>query len=194
MLVKLKSVAAVQMGYSFRSRLDTSTDADVAVIQMKDLKVDNTVDCDNLVRVEMDSVKEHHFVRVGDLVFRSRGQHTTSAILLEDAGNAVVAAPLFRLRVTSPDKVLPEFLNWYISQKDAQIFFASRVKGSGQKMISKQAVEELEVMIPSLECQRSIVELARLSDQEQFLLHQLAIKREQYISKVLINAAKGGVS
>jgi restriction endonuclease S subunit len=158
---------------------------------MKDLLDDNTVDCGGLVKIDMKAVKPHHLARKGDLVFRSRGHVTTAAVLLEDPGKAVVAAPLLRIRVTMPDKVLPEYLNWYIGQRDAQIFLASRAKGTVQKMISKQTLENLEVALPSVEKQKSIVELAALAAREQVLLHKLAEKREQYISTLLMKIANG---
>lgn len=188
---KLKEITSVQMGYAFRSRLEASEGGGVAVIQMKDLLDDNTVGCDGLVRINMDAMKEHHLAQRGDLVFRSRGSLTTAAILLEAPGKAVVAAPLLRIRVTRPDKILPEFLNWYISQRDAQIFLTSRAKGTVQKMISKQAIEDLEVALPSLEKQKNIIELATLSAREKTLLQQLSDKREQYISTILMQLAKG---
>ena len=191
MRVKLKKMATVQMGYTFRSRLEASEGGGVAVIQMKDLLDDNTVGCDDLVRISMEAMKDHHLVQRGDLVFRSRGSLTTAAVLLEDPGKAVVAAPLLRIRVTKPDKILPEYLNWYISQRDAQIFLTSRAKGTVQKMISKQSIEDLKVVLPSLEKQKAIIELASLSAREQALLHTLADKREQYISTVLMQFAKG---
>ncbi|MBC8554065.1 MAG: restriction endonuclease subunit S [Candidatus Brocadiales bacterium] len=192
MKMKIKKLATVQMGYSFRSRLEASEGGGVAVIQMKDLLDDNTVGCDGLVRINMEAMKDHHLAQRGDLVFRSRGHVTTAAVLLEDPGKAVVAAPLLRIRVTKPDKVLPEYLNWYISQRDAQIFLTSLAKGTFQKMISKQAIEDLEVALPSLDKQKNIVELATLSAREQTLLHTLADKREQYISTVLMQFARGG--
>jgi len=179
------------MGYSFRSRLEASSSGGVAVIQMKDLLDDNTVGCGDLVKIDMEMVKEHHLVQKGDLVFRSRGHVTTAAVLLEEPGKAVVAAPLLRIRITKPDRVLPEYLNWYISQRDAQIFLTSRAKGTVQKMISKQAIEELEVSLPSLEKQKNIVELASLIAREQNLLQQISEKREKYISTVLMQFAKG---
>lgn len=191
MKLKIKQLAAVQMGYSFRSRLEASRGGKVAVIQMKDLLRDNTVGCKKLVKIEIETVKKHHLAQKGDLVFRSRGQITTAAILLEDPGKAVVAAPLLRIRITKPDKILPEYLNWYISQRDAQIFLASRAKGTVQKMISKQTVEEMEVYLPTLEKQQHIVDLAKLSAQERTILGTLSEKRDQYISTVLMQLAKG---
>lgn len=191
MKLKIKQLATVQMGYSFRSRLEASRSGEIAVIQMKDLLQDNTVGCKNLVKIEMETVKKHHLAQKGDLVFRSRGQITTAAILVEDPGKAVVAAPLLRIRITKSDKILPEYLNWYISQRDAQIFLASRAKGTVQKMISKQTVEDMEVYLPTLEKQQHIVDLAKLSAQERTILGTLSEKRDQYISTLLMHLAKG---
>ena len=179
------------MGYSFRARLDVVESGDVSVIQMKDLRDDHTVDCDDRVKVEMKEVKEHHLVRKGDLVIRSRGLLTTSAIVPEEPGNAVVAAPLLRIRVGNSGKVLPEYLNWYINQRDAQAFLHSRAIGTAQKMIGKEALEELEVFVPDLSRQKNIVEMAALSAREHVLLNALAEKRKQYISAVLMQSAKG---
>jgi len=155
MKVKIKNIATVQMGYSFRSRLEASRGGGVAVIQMKDLLQNNTVGCDSLLKTDLETVKDHHLVQEGDLVFRSRGHITTTSVLLEDPGKAIVAAPLIRIRVRQPDKILPEYLNWYISQRDAQVFLTSRAKGTVQKMISKQALEDLEVSLPSMEKTKS---------------------------------------
>lgn len=63
MRVKMKNIATVQRGYSFRSYLESSMGGDVAVIQMKDLFDDNTVGCDGLVKIDMEVVKEHHLAR-----------------------------------------------------------------------------------------------------------------------------------
>lgn len=190
MKTELKKIATVLMGYSFRSRLDVNDSGSVAVIQMKDLTDDNQVDCSNLARVESAPTKGHHMVSPGDLIFRSRGLTATSAILRDDPGIAVVSAPLLRIRV-NVQRVLPEYLNWYISQASAQSFLASRAIGTAQKMISKEALENLEVHIPSLEQQHKIIDLAALADQEQKILNKLADKRKLYLSRILLRLAQG---
>jgi restriction endonuclease S subunit len=179
------------MGYSFRARLDAVAAGDVSVIQMKDLRDDHTVDLGALVKINMREVKAHHLVRKGDLILRSRGLVTTSAIVVEELDNAVVAAPLLRIRIDHPGRVLPEYLNWYINQREAQQFLDSRAIGTAQKMIGKEALDQLEVFLPSLERQQLIVDMASLSAREHDLLHALAEKRKQYISKLLMRSAKG---
>ena len=178
------------MGYSFRTRLPSIGTGTIGVIQMKDLTVHNRVDCSGLMRIKMEKFKEQHLVNRGDIIFRSRGQVTTSAILLDDPGKAVVAAPLIRIRVTG-DSVFPEYLNWFINQIPAQAFLTSYAAGTTQKMISKQALENLEVLIPSLTRQKTIIELAMLAEEEQSLINKIADKRRQYIALTLLEHAKG---
>ncbi len=162
----------------------------VAVIQMKDLSDKNCVDCSALTCINMDNPKEHHLVKPGDLIFRSRGLASTTAILLDDPGIAVVAAPLLRIRV-SDHGILTEYLNWFISQAPAQAYLRSHAKGTAQKMISKETLDGLEVDVPSLERQKAIVALASLGENEQHIMKKLAERRHQFISTQLIRLAQG---
>jgi hypothetical protein len=186
----LEKMATVQMGYTFRRRLDFMDKGTTAVVQMKDLSDEDLVDCSNLMRVDMSGVKTHHLIRPGDIVFRSRGQVNTAAILMEDPGPAVVAAPLIRIRVDA-QIVLPAYLTWYINQPVAQAFLASRAKGTAQKMISKQALDNLEVRVPSLRRQHAIVDMANLANEEQRLLKAIAERRRNFISARLAQLTEG---
>jgi len=188
--VVLKDIASIQMGYSFRARLEFMDSGAVAVIQMKDLTDQNRVDCSTLARVDMMKPKEHHLAKPGDLIFRSRGLTSTSAILLDDPGIAVVAAPLLRIRV-SDHGILPDYLNWFIRQASAQAFLTSHAKGTAQKMISKETLEGLEVFAPPLVRQQTIVEITAMAEQEQHILEKLAERRHQFISTHLIRLAQG---
>jgi len=190
MKLNLKNIATIQMGYSFRTRLDFMDQGQISVVQMKDLNDENCVDCKDLVLVDMNTVKKHHLVRPGDIVFRSRGQVTTAAILIEDPGPAVVSAPLLRIRVDQ-NVVLPDYLVWYINHPSSQALLASRAKGTSLKMISKQALESLEVTVPPIEKQRAIAELAALANEEQRLLKKIAGCRSYYISTRLMKLAVG---
>ena len=190
MKIKLKNIASIRSGFSFRARLETMETGLVAVIQMKDLTSANLVCCDELVKVDMDTPKEHHLVRPGDLIFRSRGLTSTSALLVDDPGVAVLSAPLLRIRIAN-NSILPEYLNWYISQPPAQSYFASCSSGTALKMISKQSLENLELFVPSIARQRLVVEMASLAAEEQRILKTLTEKRNQYISSKLLQLAQG---
>jgi len=188
MKLYLNKIASIQMGYSFRTRLDFMDQGQISVVQMKDLNDENRVDCKDLMRVGMNKVKKHHLVRPGDIVFRSRGQVTTAAILIEDPGPAVVSAPLLRIRVDQ-NVVLPDYLVWYINHPSSQALLASRAKGTSLKMISKQALENLEITVPPMEKQRAIAELVALANEEQRVLKKIVDRRSLYISTKLMRMA-----
>ena len=190
---KLKIFAKVRAGYSFREGIGQSTIGEIAAIQMRDLDpATRTVDLRKLSRTDIPNLNDRNLVHKGDLVFRTRGDTVNSAIVDIDPGRCVVAAPLLHIRVERLDWVMPEYLNWFISQPRAQAFLHARAVGSTQKVINKQILEELTVSIPDLETQHQIVEIADLSLKELFLLNKLAVMKSKYISGLLIRKMNGG--
>lgn len=188
--IALRDIADIQMGYSFRSGVEPAAQGTVGVIQMKDLSDDGTVALDALTRVSMD-VAPTHQVLVGDIILRSRGDRASSAIVADDPGRTLVAAPLLRIRVTDP-RVQPEYLNWFINQPPAQAHLAKHAEGSRVKMISKRALDELEVALPPLERQAAIVGLAAFAARVQSLEARLENLRARLASEVMLHYARGG--
>lgn len=188
MKIKLKNIASVQMGYSFRSRLEPDQKGNIAVIQMKNLTEDNFVDHQNLILVKLTDFKEHHRAELNDLVFRSRGQINTAALIDENIGPSVVAAPLLRIRIEK-DSILPAYLCWFINQRSSQIFIQSKSNSAAMRMTGKSVLEDLEIVLPSIEIQQRIVTLEKLSSQEQYLMSKLCDKKRQIMNKVLLELA-----
>ena len=180
MKYKLKDIALVQMGLSFRSRIEPDADGNVAVIQMRDLTEDNKLDCRNLTTVNINDLNDHHLVKCKDLVFRSRGKTTTAAIIDQEPGRAVVAAPLFIIRAIS-EKLLPEYLYWFINLSSSQAFLHSRATGTAMTVIGKSAIDALEIPLPNRETQERIVALADLLNKEQRLMRALAEERKKLV-------------
>lgn len=187
---RLKDLAVVQTGYSFRSRLESTEKGNVSVIQMKDLNDDNVVLHENLTRVKIEEVKEHHFVKQGDLIFRSRGLAASAVVVQGALPDTIVAAPLLRIRVIKQKVVLPEYLNWYLRQWDAQAFLVSRADGTFQRMITKETLECLDVILPKINKQKSIVELAGLAAREECLYKAIAEKKMRCVSARLMRFVK----
>ncbi len=180
---KLKDIALVQMGLSFRARIEPEADGNVAVIQMRDLTEDNKLDHSNLTTININDINERHLVECKDLVFRSRGRTTTAAIIDQEPGQAVVAAPLFLIRATS-EKLLPEYLYWFINLPSSQAFLHSRATGTMMIMIGKSALDALEIPLPNLEIQEQIVALADLLNKEQRLMKNLAEQKEKLVKTI----------
>ena len=179
----LKEIARVQMGLSFRSRIEPEVNGNIAVIQMRDLSERRKLGRQNLVKVKMNGINDRHLVKRNDLVFRSRGKTTTTTIVNAEIGPAVVAAPLLRIRVTSKN-ILPEYLCWFINQRTAQGFLHSRATGTAMTMIGKSALDALKVPLPTLKTQERIVALADWSDREQRLMREVARRKAKLVKGI----------
>lgn len=188
---EIKDIAVVQMGYPFRSRLEFKVDGTLKVIQMKDLGSDNRVDCESVQKIDMNAIDDKHLVQNGDLIFRSRGVTNTAAILDKEPQSAIVAAPLLRIRVDE-NKILPEYLCWFINQKASQLFLKMRQEGTHGGMISRQTLENLPIDIPSLESQQKIVDIINLQTRRQNLEKKRIDKQEQKINALLLKLIRGG--
>ena len=194
MVTHLKQIARVQMGLSFRWRVEPERDGNVAVIQMRDLAEGHRLNNPhNLVTVNMENVNPCHFVKRNDLVFRSRGKTTTAAIIESEIKRAIVAAPLLRIRVTDAN-VLPEYLCWFINQPSSQAFLHSRATGTAMVTIGKSVLEALEITLPDRNTQKQIAAFAALSEQEQRLMKDLAKAKKRMTEGVLMRLAKQSVT
>lgn len=188
MKTKLKKLASVQMGHSFRSKLEPDPNGNISVIQMKDLTEDSRLNTQELVQIDMQGLKEHHRVKIDDLAFRSRGQTNTAALIQQELKDTLIAAPLLRIRVKS-DAIMPAYLCWFINQPSSQATLQSTATGTAVRMIGKPAIEDLEVVVPSLEVQQKIIEVYKLSINEQKLMSVLAKKKEVLTDAILMNLA-----
>ena len=187
MKYKLKDIALSQMGLPFRSRMEPDADGNVAVIQMRDLTEDK-LDYRTLMTVNINDLNERHLVQYKDLICRTRGQNTTATIIDQEPGRAVVAAPLFIIRATS-EKLLPEYLYWFINLSSSQAFLHSRATGTAMTVIGKSALDALEIPLPNLETQEQIVALADLLNKEQRLMKNLAEQKEKLVKTIQMRLA-----
>lgn len=184
--MNLGEMAGIQMGYPFRSRLEHDAEGRVAVIQMKDIDDANLVHTDEATRVTLPNGKSHHLLRAGDVLFRSRGRSNGAALVREDIGPAVLAAPMLLIR---PVGVLPAYLCWYVNAPEAQAQLGALAEGTSVQMISATALRTLDVPLPSLVVQQRIAEAAALAEREQALMAEISALRLRLTTHVLTTLA-----
>ena len=188
-LERLGTIADVQMGYPFRTRLKHDPGGAVAVIQMKDIDDTNLLRPENAIRTTLPAGNAHHLLREGDLLFRSRGRSNGAALVGAGTGPAVLAAPMLRIR---PHGALPEYLSWFINAPATQAMLAATSEGTSVRMISAEALRNLPVPVPNVEIQRRIVEAAMLSQREQALMTEVAARRHFLVTTILMQSAQKG--
>ncbi len=185
--MNLGRLTEVQTGYPFRARFEHDPNGDVTVIQMKDIDDSNLLHPEVTNKVTLPKGKDHHMLRPGDLVFRSRGRSNGAALVGDGIGAAVLAAPMLLIR---PIAVLPAYLCWFINAPSTQAQLASMSAGTSVQMISAEALKSLDVPVPSLEHQHQIVTLAALAEREQTLLSKISQARHQLVTHILTQYAR----
>ncbi|MEO1430285.1 MAG: restriction endonuclease subunit S [Cyanobacteria bacterium J06633_8] len=185
--VKLKNIASIRLGYPFRTKIERNPEGTVGVIQMKDIDDYNCLDLSDVYKVQLDDA-EKHLLHQHDILFCSRGVSKTTALVTEDIKPYVAALSLMVIRVKSK-KVDPAYLVSYLNQPYGQYQISRISEGTSLSMVSKSALENLVINLPSLEKQKLIAEISALSQREQQIMEKLAQKRKLYIDTILMRKA-----
>jgi len=111
-------------------------------------------------------------VKRGDVLFISRGTRNIAVEIETVPENTITTATFYNLRINS-NGVLPAYLAWCINQRPFQMNLDEIRKGSGTPMIPRLAFSQIQIPIPSLDYQRSIIGLARLQSRERDLRQRL---------------------
>tara|TARA_R110001606_G_C15403197_1_gene653526 strand:+ start:5452 stop:6054 length:603 start_codon:yes stop_codon:yes gene_type:complete len=186
----LGDVCEIQSGYTARGRLEPAIGAGIPAIQLRDVDTDGSVDLGRLSSLDLDGATERYMARSGDILFRSRGQHNTATSIPDGwNGSAVAIMPLVLLR-PHRDIVDPTYLAWLINQPPAQLHFDRTARGTSLRMIPMTSLQNLDVMVPDLQTQRAIAEIADLAARERSLSDLIAQKRQHLMSLQLLDVAK----
>jgi len=178
------------LGIAFRSRLEHDPSGDVAILQMKDISESTGLSYATATRSALPEDKQEFLLREGDLVFRSRGRSTGTALVGPGVPPAILAAPLLLIR---PLQVLPEFLHWFINSETAQAHLSSVAAGTSVQMISAESLRALPVPMPSAAAQERIAAIARLVRSEEDLITAITKRRKQLVNHLLTNYAHHGI-
>lgn len=171
--LSLSDCAELSLGYSFRGRIEGTSEGSILLIQMRDLTDDQKVDPEHAIRCDDRGFTSAHFLQAGDLVFRARGANNTAALVANVQDRSALASPLIRVRVKARI-IEPRYLQWFINLPASQAFLASGSQGSLVRMVSIEHLARLEVVLPQLEEQRRAVELAETCSREAAILRRLA--------------------
>jgi len=156
----------------------------MGVLQMGDLSGPVLGSFENLLRADLNGVKEKYFLQEGDIIFRTRGNTHIATLLAGNVQNVVLAAPLVRIRMMDT-KISPAFLTWIINHPVNQKYFEAEARGTAVKMIHQSTLADLQIPIPSAEKQKKIIAMSRLLQREEFLLNEISQKKKRYFEAIL---------
>ncbi|MFA4943750.1 MAG: hypothetical protein WC789_03500 [Lentisphaeria bacterium] len=159
------------------------------LIRIGDISQDGTWLKDAFVRIEPNEpVKVDLFLRPGDVLFPNRGTRATAIVYSLNLPNTLAGAQFFILR-PNPDRVLPEYLAWFLRTEEAARYFEGRRKGTYVQIIQRSDLAEMEMPVPPLAVQRKIVDVASLALAERAMMERLARLKSKLLNGQLMAAA-----
>lgn len=149
---KFGDVCYLQNGYAFNSK--EYLDSGVNLIRISDIQKDKVI-TDNCVKV-CDNVDSCFRVNKGDFLLAMSGATTgKTGIYLYD-NYALLNQRVGNLKIYSEDVLNPLYRNYFIMNKRREI--EKKAYGGAQPNISKQLIEDLDLLLPPLAEQERIVE------------------------------------
>lgn len=194
-IYELSDLVTMAAGYAFRGKIVEAPGADIQVVQMRDVSLEEGVQWEECLRVEALVKKESDWLLQDDILFAARGNlpyafHISS---LPDHLHMLASPHFFVIRLQSPE-VLPAFLAWFLNQQPTQRYFAACIEGSTTKSIRREVLEEAPVSVPPLAFQSKIVGLHSVLRRERQCLTQLIQNGEMLQRGLAEQLASGNVT
>lgn len=143
-------------------------------VRIGDISQDGDLITDELIRIEPnDSINDDWFLRSGDVLFPNRGTRTTALVYRLDLPRTLAGAQFFVLR-PNVDRVLPEYLAWFLRTDESARYFEERRKGTYVKIIQRSDLAEMEIPLPPLPVQHQIVDTVGLALKARVIEERLA--------------------
>ena len=176
--VKLGSICDIRVGHAFRSRPYRLQDGNVLVLQPKNVSKHGSISfgVDGPLRTEATVPK---LLQQDEVLVVNRGRFAAAVFNLPGSESWIVSSSLLVLAVQD-QTVLPEYIVSYLNSSSGQRQFQRHSEQTTVPFISGGNLGQMEIPIPSLDRQRSLVALdkvattcARLTDRKMKLYRQI---------------------
>jgi restriction endonuclease S subunit len=190
--MKLKEISNIVPGHQFRTKIFPEDKGNYSVILMRNINNDNTINYKDLLKTNIEKIKPEQNISKNDILFRAKGNNNYASYIDKELENTTTNTHFFIIRNHS-EKILPEYLAWYINQKPAQIYFLKHSPGTVIPIVTNKNLGNLNITIPDISIQKKIIQIHKLSVKEQNLSKQIIYKKKRLVEALLIKKIKGGL-
>ena len=181
--MKLSQIARIFTGQTFRGRVNSSVNGEVAVIQMRDLDIDLGRIRNTAQKIELEKVNGKQLLMKGDVLFLVKGNNNIAVCF--DKKYKAIASSLFVIIRPKLELIRADYLAYVLNSKPIQITLSTLKSGAVVSNIKKSDLEEIDVPIPSKKVQKNIAKLYHLSNREKLIAKQLMEQKELLLQNQL---------
>ncbi len=132
-------------------------------------------------------VNQKHLLNPGDILFAAKGSNNFAAVYQNNYPKAVASTSFFVIKLTG-ENILPDYLAWFINYPKTMELLKNFATGTSITSISKTVLEELEISVPEMQVQQSILKINELRMRQKTLLSKIEDLREQLIQQQIFKA------
>jgi restriction endonuclease S subunit len=188
MKIKLGNFVSIRTGLFTK----TTFEGNIAYLQSKDFDEKGFLSSTLEPELKADKITDKHLLKPGDVLFASKGTKNFAAVYEHKNIPAVASTSFFVIRIKDDfkNKVLSEYLRWFMNQTKSQRFLQGNAIGTSMVSIPKSVLGELEIYIPSIEKQKAILKINDLHNKQKNIRKEIESLIEQKIQQQIFNSLK----
>ncbi|WP_421873007.1 restriction endonuclease subunit S [Marinoscillum sp.] len=176
--IDLKEIATIRTGYSFRGKIESGFDSSfIPVVQPKDITGDFSP-----ARMDRQLISnyQNHALQKDEILIANKGVKFSTYLIDAELIGGVASSSFF---VISPDvnKIIPDFLIWYLTQDEALNYLKSSSIASTIPSLNKKSLESLTIALPPIDVQEKVVHMKELVQTEELELLNLIQTRKELL-------------
>ena len=153
----LQNIASIQSGIYVKP----DSFGSIVYLQGKHFNENGQLNTSLIPDLQLTNQTERHLLQHGDILIAAKGNKNFATVYEERNGLCVASSTFMVIRI-KPDwkkKISSEFLSWYINHPNTQLWLKTNSIGSAVQSISKVTLSEMELLIPNIDKQHSILKI-----------------------------------
>jgi len=181
----LKDLVNIKAGYTFRGKIQNELNADTAIIKLKDIDYNHNLINTPSIFKNSKKFKSNHFLKQNDILFIAKGFRQVAVIY--SSKEKAIASSVFFIITVKNKKLLPEYLMWFLNNKETQAIFEKMKSGTSTQNIKKEILEDLIIKLPSKQKQNIIVKYNNLCRKEYIITEEIINKKKALNEQLMLN-------
>lgn len=124
----------------------------------------------------------------GDVMVVLKGPRFFATTYRREVTPAMASSAFATLKKINQRKVLPEYLAWFINHPRTQTWLSGKAMGTSMPALSLKTLGDLQIQLPSLEVQQSIVAIDCLRRRERQITSELSKLKDILLNEQLFHS------
>jgi len=131
------------------------TDQGKIYLRVSNIK-SNFVDVSSIKYIPDNEIKKNIHLEVGNVLLTRKGSYGRAVVVDETITDAIISSEIFLIVIKNKDKLIPEYLSYYLNSSIGQLYFERIKTGAIMGHIGQDVLGALPIAIPPKEIQEQI--------------------------------------